>query len=119
MTQHFSSIPGLPIRRTGLTFLLDTIYNAAVWTLVEPCIGQVCGCAVIARGLFPAFKCPRAALKARLSRQDDVEEKAQTTSLVKERNSSLISSEDTMKEAILGSPKRNEAKETVAELDVV
>lgn len=32
--------------------LQDTIYQATLWTLVEPCIGITCGCLPILRGLF-------------------------------------------------------------------
>ena len=40
--------------KTLLTRFLDSVYNATVWTLVEPCIGMVCGCLPIVRGLLPA-----------------------------------------------------------------
>ncbi|KAI4154615.1 MAG: hypothetical protein LQ340_001561 [Diploschistes diacapsis] len=33
----------------------DTTYEGAIWTYVEPCIGLVCACLPIIRGLFPVY----------------------------------------------------------------
>ncbi|PLB50750.1 integral membrane protein [Aspergillus steynii IBT 23096] len=35
-----------------------TVYQATLWTHIEPSIGLICSCLPIARGLFPRFKIP-------------------------------------------------------------
>lgn len=42
-----------------------TVYQATLWTHVEPSVGLICSCLPIIRGLFPALK-----LKNRLNRSD-------------------------------------------------
>jgi len=45
-------LPGTSTKKV----LADTMYHATIWTFIEPCIGLVCSCLPVIRGLFPAFK---------------------------------------------------------------
>ncbi|KAB8266221.1 hypothetical protein BDV32DRAFT_134223 [Aspergillus pseudonomiae] len=35
-----------------------TVYQAALWTHIEPAVGLICSCLPVIRGLFPRFKIP-------------------------------------------------------------
>lgn len=37
------------------SFFTDTVYQATLWTHIEPSVGMVCSCLPSIRGLFPAF----------------------------------------------------------------
>lgn len=58
----FCSVCGASIYRLVALFQIDasditySIHDALVWTFVEPCIGLVCACLPIIRGLFPTYK---------------------------------------------------------------
>lgn len=56
--QHACPIPshlGLSNTRLPLLFFTDTVYQATLWTHIEPSVGMVCSCLPSIRGLFPAF----------------------------------------------------------------
>ena len=36
----------------------DTVYQATLWTHIEPSVGLICSCLPIIRGLFPSFSLP-------------------------------------------------------------
>lgn len=56
-SQHTCPIPShLGLSNTRLLlFFTDTVYQATLWTHIEPSVGMVCSCLPSIRGLFPAF----------------------------------------------------------------
>ncbi|TVY92475.1 Satratoxin biosynthesis SC1 cluster protein [Lachnellula willkommii] len=44
------------VLRFILRRFVDSLYDATLWTFVEPCIGLVCSCLPVIRSLFPTLK---------------------------------------------------------------